>query len=1326
MALSILTADQLKAQIPWSEDFSGLENGELPDGWTRGDTENWGTFNSNNAGGTAPEMVFWWQPVSSGVFELQSPPINTEGFTELTLSFKHRINNFGDPGEYTCSVVATADGQSFTIVEWVDPDFIASETVSYQLSAEEHGVGASDFTLSWIFEGSSDNITQWDIDDIELSIEAGDAEFTVSPDAWAFDDQQIGLSSDDQTFTIENTGSQPLLLSPDQIRLQGDGPQSSNVKIMTYNIWFDSQNWPARRDYMLQEMRASEADIICLQEVIQRPNLPNQAETLADSLGFFYTFSSRDAEGAPTRFGNAILSRYPIIEDNWVALDPLDDFRTAIHARVEVDGNIIDVYNTHLHNAAVNTHIRETQLQDVRSFIEFTKADDALVFLCGDFNANPDWEEMDLVYDLFTDVYPIFHENHLDPEHGTLNFNLDHQARRIDYIFFSNESADRLAPKSAKILLNELSDTGVWGSDHFAVFAEFDILSDADDFVLTNLEDDVVLMEGEQAEVAVRFEPKTVGEKSAFLVVGDVETPISGLAFDATVREFPYLEDFSGLGNGQLPQGWTRSHPNWGAFNNNAAGGEAPELNFWWQPVTTGVLFITTPRIETPGLDSMVLSFRHRIVDFGDPGPFTLRVENITEDSTYTIVEWVDPGNIDANLFSIQLNSQEHGIGSDHMQLSFVFEGTTSDISQWDIDDIRLDALAAIGVSPDEGGFPDQVIDEPSEAITFTISNIGGDTLRLSPDDIRVVGADEDAFILTNIEADITLAAAEETSVSVVFFPTREGMHTADLQVGSVGLPLSGNSVDPTIREIPWFEGFDDLLGGGIPVGWRSTAVNWGTFNASNAGGEAPEMVFWWQPEGEGVYPLTTPRIITGELDSLLFSFKYRIRNFGAPGIYTLRVLAIADGEERVVQEWVDPDFVEATTFSTILTAEEHGLGAEDFRLSWVFDGRTDNLTQWDIDDITLDTISNVPVLSVEPNVLDFGNVEIEAISMPLDIVLTNTGGGQLSIDPLDIFIEGDQDGDFIFDDIEEPIQLGPQESAFISVTFAPLEIGPKSATFIIAQDTVLLRGNATEISPYFTYSDFTIVENGREFTNVGGFREVAGMSSGNLTAVDVQDIGEFGGAAVQLDYDLSLDESRSVYFMWAFPPVDLSAFNRIVVIARAEQEATDVKISLQDTDGINAVDGGSHKFISIGQDWTLHDIAVEDFDLEEWADNHPDMSRIQKIDMEFVRDITNPESNSILVDLIGLHFEETVSTEDPASLDSEWLMMPNPANNTVWIDVQNEGSLSVYDVSGRMVIHQDVGQGLTRLNIAHLPPGAYTVQYIQGKLTSNKKLIKQ
>jgi endonuclease/exonuclease/phosphatase family metal-dependent hydrolase len=1314
--------------IPWQENFSGIANGELPDGWTRGNTANWGAFNAANAGGTAPEMTFWWQPVGTGVYELTGPEINTSGLTALAFSFKHRIRNFGAPGIYTLKVEAIADGTRYLIAEWADPATVPAEALSFTLDAGTHGVGAEDFRIAWVFDGTTDNITQWDIDDISLSLEStGGGALAVTPDSYPFPDQQIFQSSAPQVFSIENVGNAPLLLSPAQIRLESQGAQSAPISIMTYNIWFDSQNWPARFNYMLSEIRQVNPDVICLQEVIQRANLPNQAASMADSLGYHYVFSSRDPVGSATRFGNAILSRYPIVATNSVALAPLNDFRTALHIQIQVAGNTIDVYNTHLHNTAVGKHIRIQQIEHLKDFIADTQAG-GFLFLCGDFNANPDWEEMELVYEDFTDTYTLFHENHLAPEHGTLNYHLDHQQRRIDYIFFGKQGAERIRPLNAEIFLDQPSPTGIWGSDHFAVRAAFSILSDVDDFVLENISADEVLLPGESATVQVRFAPNTVGLKEIFLVVDTLEIPVSGLAFDARVLSFPWFEGFDGLPNGALPQGWSRTHPNWGAFNSNTAGGTAPEMNFWWQPITSGALRLTTPEILTPGLDSMQFSFKHRVRDFGAPGPFSLKVLAIAGGTEYLIQEWADPGNIDATEFETTLYRDEHGIGADTFQLAWVFEGTSSDITQWDLDDVSLRAGAAMGLSPGAANFGAVVLDEVSEPAVFTITNVGGDTLRIAPEDILITGPDAAAFVLVNLEEEAVLAAGESATVSVSFAPVSEGLQEAALQVKHFSRALSGEGFDPTVRTLPWIEGFDGLAGGGLPVGWNADAENWGAFNANNAGGTAPEMTFWWQPESQGVFPLLSPKVQTGDLDSLRFSFKYRVRNFGSPGIYTLKVVTIVDGEQRLIAEWVNPAFIGATEFSTILTQAAHGLGDENLRFAWIFDGQTDNITQWDIDDILLDTLPGAPSLALSAGALDFGNQETGSTSAPQTITISNSGGGELVLQPEDIRIEPGADADdFILTNITEEITLSAFQSVAVTVAFAPTTSGPKQAILKIADQDVVLTGTAVEPSPYFVYSDFTIVLNGREYTNVGGFREVAGFSAGNMTALDQPGIGEYGDVAVELTYNTGLTANRSVYYMWAFPPVNLSAFNRIVLIARAETPATSVKINLQDTQGVGGTNGGSETFIDIGTDWTLFDIPVTDFDLAPWATTPPNMAAIQKIDMEFVHNLTAPAANKVWIDLVGLYFDPTVSSTEAAIEKPVFQLFPNPAQSHIWVQTEEAGRLEIWSVSGRLLKAERIlSGGNLPVSVSDLPAGVYFVRFHHSGGQAVKKLVKQ
>ena len=157
-------------EFPWNEDFNGANEFELPTGWEANE-ENWYVFNSTFAGGEESELVFWWEPIIDGLARVQTPAIHTTGYESLEVTFRHFVGNFEDPGIYDLRLVTIADDERNVVLEWENPDDIPSEEVVVRLN-EEHGVGAEELYLAWEFEGSSDNITRWSIDDLHVSAES--------------------------------------------------------------------------------------------------------------------------------------------------------------------------------------------------------------------------------------------------------------------------------------------------------------------------------------------------------------------------------------------------------------------------------------------------------------------------------------------------------------------------------------------------------------------------------------------------------------------------------------------------------------------------------------------------------------------------------------------------------------------------------------------------------------------------------------------------------------------------------------------------------------------------------------------------------------------------------------------------------------------------------------------------------------------------------------------------------------------------------------------------------------------------------------------------
>ncbi len=245
---------------------------------------------------------------------------------------------------------------------------------------------------------------------------------------------------------------------------------TDTVSVLTLNIWHNQQDWPARLEVIVPGVAARDPDVICLQEVLQNPELPNQAETLAERLGYRAYFASWDSAGSAKRYGNAILTRDPVMDSGSRTLDPPDDYRVVAHVRVDPGPGPVDVYCTHLHHTQERPETRRAQIEGALAFIDETRGSGPVV-LAGDFNARVGAPELEALQGRFTDTFGA-----LVPDADTvttLNTAKGHTPRRIDHVFVAPGEESTLVPVSARRILDEPVDS-VWGTDHFGVMVWFE------------------------------------------------------------------------------------------------------------------------------------------------------------------------------------------------------------------------------------------------------------------------------------------------------------------------------------------------------------------------------------------------------------------------------------------------------------------------------------------------------------------------------------------------------------------------------------------------------------------------------------------------------------------------------------------------------------------------------------------------------------------------------------------------------------------------------------------------------------------------------------
>jgi endonuclease/exonuclease/phosphatase family metal-dependent hydrolase len=249
---------------------------------------------------------------------------------------------------------------------------------------------------------------------------------------------------------------------------------TDTLTVVTLNLWHDEHDWPKRLKVIVAEMRQIRPDVLCLQEVLQNPNLRNQAETLGDSLGCHVQFATVDGPERPKRYGNAILTPHRVLVGESRNLAPADDYRAVAHVRFEWRGHAIDAYSTHLHHTPAGGSIRATQIRHLLAYVDSTRGDGFTV-IAGDFNCELGTPEMNLMTAHHLDAFQAVHPKASRAEAATYNPRFGVDPGVIDHIFIPRKAAQRIGPISCDVIFRTVGPDSVWASDHYGVVAKLGV-----------------------------------------------------------------------------------------------------------------------------------------------------------------------------------------------------------------------------------------------------------------------------------------------------------------------------------------------------------------------------------------------------------------------------------------------------------------------------------------------------------------------------------------------------------------------------------------------------------------------------------------------------------------------------------------------------------------------------------------------------------------------------------------------------------------------------------------------------------------------------------
>lgn len=197
-------------------------------------------------------------------------------------------------------------------------------------------------------------------------------------------------------------------------------------------------------------------------------------------------------------------------------------------------------------------------------------------------------------------------------------------------------------------------------------------------------------------EAIIEFDPwipANVGIYTATAIsnlAGDENSDNDAFSKEVEVIDgFSFAEEFdSGV---FPPDGWTvvgDEVDNWYQSETDYAGGDIPEASFTWDPLFIGTSRLITPEINSEGLESILLIFKHYLHDYA--GGYSLSVESTSDGGNTWNELWlvVAAGDIGPETIIIPFSNPD--VGSENLQIAFTFEGDNYNIWNWYIDDIYL------------------------------------------------------------------------------------------------------------------------------------------------------------------------------------------------------------------------------------------------------------------------------------------------------------------------------------------------------------------------------------------------------------------------------------------------------------------------------------------------------------------------------------------------------------------------------------------------------------------------------------------------------------
>ena len=263
------------------------------------------------------------------------------------------------------------------------------------------------------------------------------------------------------------------------------------LRVMTWNLWWRFGPWQARRHAIVDTIRATDPDVLCLQEVWAETAGSSMASMLAEEFGY-HAVASVPIGRSDVGFANAVLSRWrtdPLADEALPRVDGSPGHRRIVAASVATPWGPWPIASAHLDHRFDDSAARRRQCARVLELAADWRGDPAVdlpVILGADLNAVPDSAEVRMLTGrepglagiVFSDAWEQVGAGSGATWTRANPYTSDSAwpNRRIDYVLVSWPRPKPVGNPVAASLVGvdpvDVDGEPVWASDHAGVVAD--------------------------------------------------------------------------------------------------------------------------------------------------------------------------------------------------------------------------------------------------------------------------------------------------------------------------------------------------------------------------------------------------------------------------------------------------------------------------------------------------------------------------------------------------------------------------------------------------------------------------------------------------------------------------------------------------------------------------------------------------------------------------------------------------------------------------------------------------------------------------------------